>query len=128
MILGRNRLRIQHKYCRESQKPGFLLDFSYSIKNCRRNPVSRYLPKSQKPGFFRYLSYSHRNCRRNPVSRHLPKSQKPGFFRYLSYSAQIVAETRFLGTYPNLRNRVSSDISRTQPKLSQKPGFSPPSD
>ncbi|TAE78222.1 MAG: hypothetical protein EAZ83_25125 [Oscillatoriales cyanobacterium] len=25
----------------------------------------------------------------------------------------------------NPRNRVSADISRTQPKLSQKPGFSP---
>ena len=101
------------------------------------------------------ISPTHTKLSQKPGFSPPRSSQKPGFFRDFSYSHQIVAETRFLPTplipetgflprflvlTPNCRrnpvsphpahprNRVSSEISRTHTKLSQKPGFSPPND
>ncbi|WP_293125739.1 hypothetical protein [Microcoleus sp. bin38.metabat.b11b12b14.051] len=92
-------------------------------QNYRRNPVSWPLHNLQKPGFLPNISSPNQNYRRNPVSWDVDNLQKPGFFPDTRHATKIIAETRFLGLWIISRNRVSSQILVTQPKLSQKPGF-----
>ncbi|MEG4330352.1 hypothetical protein QUB40_00140, partial [Microcoleus sp. AT9_A2] len=75
-------------------------------------------------GFFLYLSYSTKNCRRNPVSRHAvnPKNRVSS---YISRTQpKIVAETRFLATQLIPETGFLPTSLVLNQKLSQKPGFS----